>query len=450
MPDTDHDGLSDELEVRLGTDPKKFDTDGDGFGDGSEIAQHKNPLHKDANPTGYQEHPHQATADDPDADGLDEMQEHLLKTDPNNFDTDGDGLSDFVESIGGTDPLKPDPTPTLSGSPSGAGSGTADPPAPTAPTTGQGTIDPDVELLGASARNAFLEAAKAQIGDPYKFGAETDLNDPDPKAFDSSELVQWAAAQAGVKIPDGSWKQYQFLHEHGGAMSVQDALKTPGALVFGFSSDPLASDDRPARAYVAISLGNGKVLDVSERSGEVKEMDPGNFYTYAAGIPQMMEDLDSDGDQLWDIDERVLGTNPFDPSDGPYAPSKGATPTDTTDPSTDVVQPPGAGATDTPSTDTPADTPAGGTPSTDAPSADTPAAGTTTDPAPAPAPAPADDSGPVTHPYQVDDTLPGPDAASDPAPAMDDPAPAMGDQSMDFATPAPDPATDESDSFSDA
>ena len=83
MPDTDHDGLSDELEVRLGTDPKKFDTDGDGFGDGSEVAQHKNPLHKDANPTGYQEQPHQATADDPDADGLDEMQEHLLKTDPN-------------------------------------------------------------------------------------------------------------------------------------------------------------------------------------------------------------------------------------------------------------------------------------------------------------------------------------------------------------------------------
>jgi Bacterial TSP3 repeat/NlpC/P60 family len=442
MPDTDHDGLSDELEVRLGTDPDKFDTDGDGFGDGSEIAQHKNPLHKDANPTGYQEHPHQATADDPDADGLDEMQEHLLRTDPNNFDTDGDGLSDFVESIGGTDPLKADPTPTLSGTPSGAGTGTAAPPAPTAPAAGQGTIDPDVELLGSSARNAFLDAARAQIGDPYKFGAETDLNDPDPKAFDSSELVQWAAAQAGVEIPDGSWKQYQYLHEHGGAMSVQDALKTPGALVFGFSSDPLASDDRPARAYVAISLGNGKVLDVSERGGEVKEMDPGNFYTYAAGIPQMMEDLDSDGDQLWDVDERVLGTNPFDPSDGPYAPSTGATPTDTTDPG---GAPPGAGTTDPTTTDPTTTDPT--TTGTDAPPSDT-----TTDPVPAPATSPpsGDDSGPVTHPYQVDDTLPGPDPASASTPGMADPAPTADDQSMDFATPDPDPAAYDSDSFSDA
>jgi hypothetical protein len=133
----------------------------------------------------------------------------------------------------------------------------------------------------------FMKAATDQIGDKYQFGAETSFDDPNPTAFDSSELVEWAAHQAGMHdMPDGSWNQYRYLHEQGATVSVDEALHTKGALVFGFSSDPLESSDRPARAYVGISLGNGKVLDVSERGGEVREMDPGDFYTYAAKIPE--------------------------------------------------------------------------------------------------------------------------------------------------------------------
>jgi hypothetical protein len=425
--DTDHDGIMDGAEVRLGTDPKNFDTDGDGWSDGGEIAQHRNPLHADAPPAYGRDHPLKPTADDPDADGLTDMQEHMLGTNPNDPDTDGDGIGDWVESIRGTDPTKADPLPKLDGT-----SGSSTPPGATGATgtdpSGSGStgpfppdpsIDPNVELLGASARNAFLDAAKAQIGDPYKFGAEADPNDPNPKAFDSSELVQWAASQAGVQIPDGSWKQYQYLHDKGMDMSVQDALHTPGALLFGFSSDPLASSDRPARAYVAISLGNGKVLDVSERAGVVKEMDPGNFYTYAAGIPQMMEDLDSDGDQMWDVDERVMGTNPFDPSDGPYAPKSG---TDTT------------GDTPTPADDAPGGAAnAGGGAAGDA-SGDAAGGGTATDPVL---------DGPVTQPYQVDPSLPAPDATAPDPTTAPDPAPV--DTTAPDSAPAdptaPDPAT---------
>jgi hypothetical protein len=44
MFDADGDGLTDEMEKRLGTDPKKFDTDSDGFGDGAEAASGHNPL----------------------------------------------------------------------------------------------------------------------------------------------------------------------------------------------------------------------------------------------------------------------------------------------------------------------------------------------------------------------------------------------------------------------
>ena len=42
--DRDKDGLSDDLEKRLGTDPNNPDTDGDGFSDGDEVKNYYNPL----------------------------------------------------------------------------------------------------------------------------------------------------------------------------------------------------------------------------------------------------------------------------------------------------------------------------------------------------------------------------------------------------------------------
>ncbi len=48
--DTDGDGISDELENLLGTDPLKSDTDGDGFPDGLEIALGTDPRDKDSMP----------------------------------------------------------------------------------------------------------------------------------------------------------------------------------------------------------------------------------------------------------------------------------------------------------------------------------------------------------------------------------------------------------------
>ncbi len=47
--DTDKDGLSDELEQKLGTDPNNPDTDGDGYPDGIEVANGFNPLVGDRN-----------------------------------------------------------------------------------------------------------------------------------------------------------------------------------------------------------------------------------------------------------------------------------------------------------------------------------------------------------------------------------------------------------------
>jgi len=72
--DSDNDGLSDDEERSLGTDPNDFDTDGDGLADGAGIQR---------------------------------------ETDPNNPDSDGDGFYDAFEVQFGTDPRNSDDFPLL-------------------------------------------------------------------------------------------------------------------------------------------------------------------------------------------------------------------------------------------------------------------------------------------------------------------------------------------------
>ncbi len=91
--DSDGDGLTDDQEKELGTDPNNPDTDGDGLNDGAEVNTTKTDP---KNP-------------DTDGDGLndgDEVFNH--KTDPNKKDTDDDGINDGKEVEIGTDPLNPD------------------------------------------------------------------------------------------------------------------------------------------------------------------------------------------------------------------------------------------------------------------------------------------------------------------------------------------------------
>jgi len=44
MWDYDEDGLSDDEEENIGTDPAKNDTNGDGYSDGQEVADGHDPL----------------------------------------------------------------------------------------------------------------------------------------------------------------------------------------------------------------------------------------------------------------------------------------------------------------------------------------------------------------------------------------------------------------------
>ncbi len=79
--DPDHDGLTNLNEQTLVTNPKVADTDGDGLSDGEEVMVHR------TNPT----------ARDSDSDGLEDQEEIALELNPINADTDGDGLNDLTE-----------------------------------------------------------------------------------------------------------------------------------------------------------------------------------------------------------------------------------------------------------------------------------------------------------------------------------------------------------------
>lgn len=99
-PDLDGDGIPNDVEITLGTDPNNPDTDGDGIPDGTEVNNGSDPL----NPCSPNL---MAPNCDSDGDGLPNVQEAVLGTNPNNPDTDGDGIPDGVEVANGSDPLNP-------------------------------------------------------------------------------------------------------------------------------------------------------------------------------------------------------------------------------------------------------------------------------------------------------------------------------------------------------
>ncbi|MUH38310.1 Ig-like domain-containing protein, partial [Zobellia amurskyensis] len=98
--DPDNDGLTNDEEDVLGTDPNNPDSDGDGINDGQEVLDATNPLDDcdsiDGTPL---------DSSDCDSDGLTNAEEEIRGTDPNIADTDEDTILDGQEVSDNTDPL---------------------------------------------------------------------------------------------------------------------------------------------------------------------------------------------------------------------------------------------------------------------------------------------------------------------------------------------------------
>ncbi len=121
--------------------------------------------------------------------------------------------------------------------------------------TAAGQTDPPEQQAEPPARTASkgvgaraLQAAKSKLGKPYVWGAAG------PNAFDCSGLVQWAFAQAGVKLPHSSRTQSTI-----GTRVARHQLQ-PGDLVFSYS--PVS--------HVGTYLGDGKIIAAPQTGQSVK------------------------------------------------------------------------------------------------------------------------------------------------------------------------------------
>ena len=96
--DNDFDGLSDVVEAALGTDPLDADSDDDGLEDGIEVFTETDPLNNDTDGDGLLD-----GTEDANRNGETDAGE----TDPRLLDTDGGSVADGDELDRGTDPLNP-------------------------------------------------------------------------------------------------------------------------------------------------------------------------------------------------------------------------------------------------------------------------------------------------------------------------------------------------------
>lgn len=135
--------------------------------------------------------------------------------------------------------------------------------------------------------DALCQKLLSQADDRYIFGHEVRLTDPNPSAFDCSELIEWGCAQLAVEptMPDGSWMQARHVKAARLLMPVDTAIATRGALLFRFSADPFTGG-RPEHAHVAMSLGDGRTIEARDTAhgvGVFPALDRG--WTHAGRIP---------------------------------------------------------------------------------------------------------------------------------------------------------------------
>jgi hypothetical protein len=345
--DSDGDGLDDDVEQVIGTDPNDPDTDGDGTNDGDEDFDGDGLTNVEevtgSENDGYGNEPTDLTDADSDDDGLTDGQEvDLTGTDPNNPDTDGDGTSDAdedpdaddltnLEEVTGsenddfgnepTDPLVADSDDdgltdgeeTSGSENTGFGNEATDP--NEADTDGGGVPDGD-EVTATPATDPndgsddVLDPAGDADGDGVTNGDElsgdendlygnepTDPRDPDSDGdglTDGQEIYETGtdpneADTDGDGTPDGDEDP-----DGDGLTNLEEVSGSENDDFGNEPTDPLDAD-----------TDDGGVDDGTEIAEGTDPNDP------ADDVPLVDDDADNDG--LTDAEEALLGTDPTDP-----------------------------------------------------------------------------------------------------------------------------------------
>lgn len=119
-----------------------------------------------------------------------------------------------------------------------------------------------------------------QDGDRYIFGSEANASNPNPSAWDCSELIEWSCARAGVvpRVPDGSYYQWK----HCTPISVARGVSTRGALLFVGDGRGVGRD---AITHVAWSLGDGTTIEARGSRWGVGQWPTASRFDFAGLIP---------------------------------------------------------------------------------------------------------------------------------------------------------------------
>jgi len=122
------------------------------------------------------------------------------------------------------------------------------------------------EPAGPKATKA-LAAAESKIGADYVYGAIG------PATFDCSGLMEWAYAQAGVRIPRSTFSQWSDLPH------MTDGNYLPGDLILYDNGEPMQP------GHVAMYVGGGQVVDAPHTGAKVKYDDLNFMPIYGAVRP---------------------------------------------------------------------------------------------------------------------------------------------------------------------
>ncbi len=300
--DSDGDGLTNQRELEIGTNPFSVDSDGDLLDDGEEDANGDGRYRGDANENGIFE-PELGEETDPtnpdtDGDGLSDGLEKLFETDPFRDDSDGDGLSDGNEyelSIDEHLCLRPsradsDGDGMNDGAELAAGSNPCDP-----DSDGDGVLD-GVEVSDgtnpATGGDALLDSDGDGLSDNY----ETNVSLTDPALADSdgdglNDGEEVFPLRDGVQT-----SPFDADSDDDGLLDGNESVEVNGRLVF--ASHPLRADTDGDGLLDGLERG----LSAPQSSAlDPDATDPGVFVADTDPLTTTNPlEADTDGDTLLD------------------------------------------------------------------------------------------------------------------------------------------------------